>query len=62
MADKIKWWVLLISICIGIAGGMCLLDWTRLREEITSLNKQVEQQNMLIDYLKQEISIKLEDK
>lgn len=63
MAEKIKWWMLFISICIGITGGVCLLDFARLRKEIDSLNQQVKQQNMLIDYLEQEVQkTKVEDK
>ena len=53
--EKIKWWMLFISICVGIAGVVVLLDFNRLTEEITSLNKQIEQKDILIDYLKQEI-------
>ena len=54
--------MLFISICIGIAGGVALLDFVWLRNEIESLSQQVEQQNMLIDYLEKEISqTKLEE-
>lgn len=56
MVENIKGWIVCISTFVGIAGGMCLLDFYRLRNEIDSLNQQIEQQNMLIDYLEQEVS------
>lgn len=55
MVEKIKWWMLCISIIIGMCGLFILFKVGSLNEEIISLNKQVEQQNMLIDYLEQEV-------
>lgn len=54
MIEKIKWYVVLISVCIGVAGGVFCLDFYRLRNEIDNLNKQIEQKDMLIEFLNKE--------
>ena len=55
MCEKIKWWTVFISVCIGILGGISFLDFVRNRNEIDKLNKQIEQKDMLINYLKEEV-------
>lgn len=55
MCEKIKWWMLFISLCIGIVGGLCLTQFYRLNNEITNLSRQIEQKDMLINYLEEEV-------
>ena len=43
MADKIKWWMLFISSCIGVAGALCLTQFYRYMTEIDYLKEQIEQ-------------------
>ena len=52
--EKIKWYVVFISLCIGVAGGVFCLDFYRLRDEIDKLNKQIEQKDILIEFLREE--------
>ena len=55
MVEKIKWWMLCISLIIGVSGLFVGFKVRSLNEEIMSLNKQIEQQNILIDYLEKEV-------
>ena len=54
MVDKIKWWMLFISLCIGVAGALCLTQFHRYMTEIDNLKEQIEQKDMLINYLEEE--------
>lgn len=52
MIEKIKWYVVFISICIGIAGAYCSIEYSSLKNEISNLNRQIEQKDILIEFLK----------
>ena len=58
MNEKIKMSVvfgsLMFAIIIGILGIISFVEYQRIQEKCIYLEKQIEQQTMLIDYLKED--------